>query len=47
LRKPHKAVFDFVLEQNKLNPKETLFIDDSPQHLAGAKEAGIGVVLWG
>jgi glucose-1-phosphatase len=47
LRKPHKAVFDFVLEQNKLLPEETLFIDDSPQHLVGAKELGIQAVLWG
>jgi glucose-1-phosphatase len=46
LRKPHKAVFDFVLEQNKLNPKETLFIDDSPQHLVGAEQLGIQTVLW-
>lgn len=46
LRKPNKEVFEFVLEQNNLQPNETLFIDDSPQHLLGAKSVGINVVLW-
>jgi glucose-1-phosphatase len=46
LRKPYIAVFDFVLEQHALIPEETLFIDDSPQHLLGAKQLGINVVLW-
>ena len=47
LRKPHPEVFAFVLEQNKLLPEETLFIDDSPQHLVGAEQLGIQTVLWG
>jgi len=46
LRKPHPEVFDFVLEQNGLLPSETLFIDDSPQHLLGAERVGIRTVLW-
>jgi len=46
MRKPNTEVFDFVLEQNKLLPEETLFIDDSPQHLVGAGSAGIRTVLW-
>jgi putative hydrolase of the HAD superfamily len=30
-----------VLDENKLNPSTTLFIDDSPQHIKGARKAGI------
>lgn len=45
LRKPDAAIFERVLEQNNLIPKESLFIDDSPQHLEGAKKLGIQTVL--
>lgn len=41
MRKPDKEIFDFVLQENKLNPSETLFIDDSPQHAEGAGKTGI------
>ncbi|MFP5471100.1 MAG: HAD family hydrolase [Bacteroidia bacterium] len=46
LRKPNKEIFEFVLEQNNLLPEETLFIDDSPQHLIGAEKTSIKTVLW-
>ncbi|WP_313514918.1 HAD family phosphatase [Sphingobacterium sp.] len=45
LRKPDAAIFERVLEQNNLIPEESLFIDDSPQHLEGAKKIGIQTVL--
>lgn len=41
MRKPNQEIFDFVIAQNKLNPKETIFIDDSPQHIQGAAAAGV------
>lgn len=41
MRKPDLEIFEKVLTENKLNPAKTLFIDDSPQHIAGAKKAGI------
>lgn len=41
MRKPDKKVFEHVLAENDLIPSETLFIDDSPQHVKGAKETGI------
>jgi len=41
LRKPNTDAFKFVLEQNNYVPSETLFLDDSPQHLEGAKQIGI------
>lgn len=46
LRKPNKDVFEFVLNQNDLKAEETLFIDDSPQHLEGAKKLGIKTILY-
>ncbi|MFI5196097.1 MAG: HAD family hydrolase [Chitinophagales bacterium] len=44
MRKPMKEIFERVLEDNGLKPGETLFIDDSPQHIAAAKEAGIQTI---
>ena len=41
MRKPDVEIFNFVITENKLNPMETIFIDDSPQHLIGAEKAGI------
>ena len=45
LRKPHVEIFERVIQENDLNPVETLFIDDSPQHLVGAKQAGLQTLL--
>ncbi|HET6226462.1 MAG TPA: HAD family phosphatase [Bacteroidia bacterium] len=41
LRKPDAEIFHYVLDNSGLDPKETLFIDDSPQHIEGAKQPGI------
>ena len=41
MRKPDADIFNFVLTENNLIPTETIFIDDSPQHLIGAKKTGI------
>lgn len=40
-RKPDTEVFQWVCHQNNLIPEKTLFIDDSPQHIEGAKNAGL------
>lgn len=45
LRKPTIEIFDCVIKENNLDPQETLFIDDSPQHLAGAQKAGLQTLL--
>jgi FMN phosphatase YigB (HAD superfamily) len=44
-RKPESRIFELVLNENNLKPAETLFIDDSPQHLAGAEKLGIQTFL--
>jgi len=41
MRKPDKEAYQLILEENKLNPEETLFIDDTEQHIEGAKAVGI------
>lgn len=45
MRKPDTTIFDFVLKENNLLAEETLFIDDSPQHIEGALKTGIKAVL--
>ncbi|QTE40978.1 MULTISPECIES: HAD family hydrolase [Mucilaginibacter] len=44
-RKPEPAIFEQVLKENNLISEETLFIDDSPQHLEVAKKLGIQTFL--
>jgi FMN phosphatase YigB (HAD superfamily) len=45
MRKPDKAIFEFVLNENQLDPEETVFIDDTIIHVNGAKQAGINAYL--
>ena len=40
-RKPNAKAFQLILDENHLNPSEVLFIDDSPQHIEGAKKLNI------
>jgi FMN phosphatase YigB (HAD superfamily) len=44
MRKPDTALFEHVLSENSLLPENTLFIDDSPQHIAAAKAVGIQTI---
>lgn len=41
MRKPDAEIFQFVLNENGLKANETLFIDDSPQHIESANALGI------
>ncbi|MFD1770156.1 HAD family hydrolase [Sphingobacterium suaedae] len=45
LRKPERAIFEEVINQTGLLPEETLFIDDSPQHLKTAVALGFQTAL--
>lgn len=44
MRKPNTEVFRHILDENGLNAADTLFIDDSPQHIEGAKSVGIRTI---
>jgi putative hydrolase of the HAD superfamily len=41
MRKPDREIFMYVLNDQGLDAENTLFIDDSPQHLVGAQSCGI------
>jgi len=41
LRKPDASAFHYVLERHSADPSRTLFIDDSIQHVHGARNAGL------
>jgi HAD superfamily hydrolase (TIGR01509 family) len=41
MRKPNREIFELVLDENELDPAETLFIDDSIQHIEGARKIGL------
>jgi putative hydrolase of the HAD superfamily len=44
-RKPHNDIFDFVKEDAQLSLSTTLFFDDMPANIEGAKSAGWHAVL--
>lgn len=44
MRKPDTEVFEMILNENGFKPEHTLFIDDSPQHVEGAKKLGIQTI---
>lgn len=45
MRKPDPAAFKQILINEKLDPGETLFIDDTPKNIEGAKQAGLHTIL--
>lgn len=45
LRKPDRAVYEYVLADAEINPEETLFIDDLEENVSAARRLGIlGIV---
>lgn len=38
--KPHRGIFELMIERTGMNPAETLFVDDGPANVAMAKELG-------
>ncbi|MGJ1385937.1 HAD family hydrolase [Sphingobacterium spiritivorum] len=45
MRKPNADIFEYVLNTHDLKPEETVFIDDSPQHLDTAAKLGLHTFL--
>lgn len=41
MRKPDTEIFELVIKENRLDPKETLFLDDNVNNLKGAQSVGI------
>ncbi len=44
MRKPNDDIFLRILDENGFRPDQTLFIDDSPQHIATAARLGIRTI---
>lgn len=44
MRKPSVEVFHYILQENGFQAEHTLFIDDSIQHVLGAREAGLHAI---
>lgn len=41
MRKPHPESFQWLINDAGIKAEETLFIEDSPQHIEGAKKVGL------
>ena len=41
MRKPESRIFEFVIKKQDYVPAQTLFIDDSLQHVEGARKVGL------
>ena len=46
MRKPNTETFEYVLDEAGIEARETLFIEDSIQHIEGANIVGIQTHLW-
>lgn len=46
LAKPDLKIFHKLLHEYRLNPSETLFVDDIPENIEAAKSLGIKTVLF-
>lgn len=44
MRKPDAEIFEFVLDENKLDPRETFFVDDVEENTRTA--AKLGIQVW-
>jgi len=43
MRKPEAAIFEFVIKEHNLLPKNTLFVDDNLQNIESAEKLGLQV----
>jgi len=44
--KPDRAIFEYLCKECNISPEETLFIDDSPKNIEGARKFGITGYLF-
>ena len=41
MRKPDKGSFEYIIRENQLDPRETLFVDDAIVNVEGAEQVGL------
>lgn len=46
MTKPNRDIFTSMIDQAKMNPSETLFIDDSPANIEAAAKVGLKTLLY-
>jgi len=44
MRKPNEEIFEYVCQQQNIRPENAVFIDDSIQHIDGAKKMGLNTI---
>ncbi len=44
IRKPDPRIFEMILQENNFNPQETLFLDDTEEHLNSAAKLGLQTI---
>ncbi len=44
--KPNKDIFELAIQRLGAQPNEIVFIDDKEEHLEGARQVGIGTILF-
>ena len=44
MRKPNPEAFNAILAENKIEARETLFIDDTLPHVLGARRVGLHAI---
>ena len=44
IKKPDKKNFEFVIKENNLTPRKSLFIDDTLEHVESARSTGLNAV---
>jgi epoxide hydrolase-like predicted phosphatase len=44
MRKPDEKIFEYVCQEQNILPENALFIDDSAQHIEGAKKVGLNTI---
>jgi epoxide hydrolase-like predicted phosphatase len=46
VQKPDRKIYELTLEKLGSQPEQSVFIDDKPQYINGAKEAGLNIILF-
>ena len=45
-RKPEKKIYELTIQRLGSRPEQSVFIDDKPEYIDGAKEAGLNTILF-
>jgi len=45
-RKPEKKIYELTIQKLGSQPEQSVFIDDKPEYINGAKQAGLNTILF-